>query len=157
LLESVRQSSIKMKSWNRLATSGAGPQEWQFRKFANPSPLGLSGFAPDCVYSLTYQHKNSRSPYFQRYDWRRAGLRRIYQVLAGMWEFVHGNMFSSATAFSSYGECWMSFGAIVIPAFGITSAFEASNLQSMPALVENWSPSLISSVIVSFREDIRHI
>lgn len=35
----------------------------------------------------------------------------LVQLLAGMWEFAAGNTFG-ATAFSSYGGFWLSFGAI---------------------------------------------
>ena len=35
----------------------------------------------------------------------------LVQLLAGMWEFASGNTFA-ATAFSSYGGFWLSFGAI---------------------------------------------
>ena len=41
---------------------------------------------------------------------RRAGLRRVAQLLAGMWEFRKGNVFG-ATVFSSYGAFWLSFWA----------------------------------------------
>jgi len=33
----------------------------------------------------------------------------LVQLLAGMWEFASGNTFA-ATAFSSYGGFWISFG-----------------------------------------------
>lgn len=36
----------------------------------------------------------------------------LAQLLAGMWEFKTGNTFG-ATAFSSYGAFWLSFGAIL--------------------------------------------
>lgn len=35
----------------------------------------------------------------------------LVQLLAGMWEFAVGNTFG-ATAFSSYGGFWLSFGCI---------------------------------------------
>ena len=35
----------------------------------------------------------------------------LVQLLAGMWEFASGNTFA-ATAFSSYGGFWISFGFI---------------------------------------------
>ncbi|RKO85656.1 GPR1/FUN34/yaaH family-domain-containing protein [Blyttiomyces helicus] len=40
------------------------------------------------------------------------------QLLAGMWEFRCGNTFG-ATAFSSYGGFWISFGLILSPSSGI--------------------------------------
>jgi len=45
----------------------------------------------------------------------------IAQLLAGMWEFRSGNTFG-ATAFTSYGAFWLSFAALFIPAFGISTA-----------------------------------
>ncbi|KAK7052586.1 GPR1/FUN34/yaaH family-domain-containing protein [Favolaschia claudopus] len=45
----------------------------------------------------------------------------LAQLLAGMWEFPRGNVFG-ATAFTSYGAFWLSFGTIFIPGSGILSA-----------------------------------
>jgi succinate-acetate transporter protein len=42
----------------------------------------------------------------------------LAQLLAGMWEFRNGNTFG-ATAFTSYGAFWLSFGALLIPGFGV--------------------------------------
>ncbi|KAJ7785492.1 Gpr1 family protein [Mycena olivaceomarginata] len=47
----------------------------------------------------------------------------LAQLLAGMWEFPRGNVFG-ATAFTSYGAFWLSFGTIFIPGTGILSAYE---------------------------------
>lgn len=44
------------------------------------------------------------------------------QLLAGMWEFKTGNTFG-ATAFSSYGGFWLSFGLIFVPGAGILDAY----------------------------------
>ncbi|CED83761.1 GPR1/FUN34/yaaH [Phaffia rhodozyma] len=45
----------------------------------------------------------------------------LCQLLAGMWEFAAGNTFG-ATAFSSYGGFWISFGFIYWPSSGILTA-----------------------------------
>jgi len=37
----------------------------------------------------------------------------LVQLLAGMWEFRRNNMFA-ATALSSYGGFWMSYGSYII-------------------------------------------
>lgn len=42
----------------------------------------------------------------------------LAQLLAAMWEFRAGNTFG-ATAFGSLGAFWLSYAALVIPAFGI--------------------------------------
>ena len=47
------------------------------------------------------------------------GVGGLCQLLAGMWEFAAGNTFG-ATAFSSYGGFWISFGVLLTPTFGIT-------------------------------------
>ncbi|RLV93849.1 Ammonia transport outward protein 2 [Spathaspora sp. JA1] len=46
----------------------------------------------------------------------------ILQFLAGVWCLVAGNTLG-ATAFTSYGSFWLSFGAIFIPGFGIGAAY----------------------------------
>jgi len=79
------------------------------KKFANPAPLGLGAFAlttfvlscinlkankvvePNLVVALAY------------------GYGGLIQLLAGMWEMAVGNTFG-ATALSSYGGFWISFG-----------------------------------------------
>jgi succinate-acetate transporter protein len=92
------------------------------RKFANPAPLGLCAFAlttfvlslinvgtlgvstPNVVVGLAL------------------GYGGLVQLLAGMWEFAAGNTFG-ATAFSSYGGFWISFGLLISPWSGIGSAY----------------------------------
>jgi len=46
----------------------------------------------------------------------------LIQLLAGMWEMAVGNTFG-ATALSSYGGFWISFGIILTPAFGIVESY----------------------------------
>jgi len=46
----------------------------------------------------------------------------ITQMLAGMWEFKVGNNFG-ATAFTSYGDFWLSYAAILIPGFGVVPGY----------------------------------
>lgn len=74
---------------------------------ANPSPLGLSGFALttfvlSCANAGLIPDANLV-----------IGLAFFYgglaQLLAGMWEFRTGNTFG-ATAFSSYGAFWLAVG-----------------------------------------------
>lgn len=84
------------------------------RRFANPAPLGLCAFAlttfvlglinmgtrglnaPNLVVGLAF------------------GYGGLIQLLAGMWEMAVGNTFG-ATALSSYGGFWISFGIIFTP------------------------------------------
>jgi len=92
------------------------------RRFANPAPLGLMAFAtttlllslfnvhtnhidiPDVVIGLAFAYGG------------------LAQLLAGMWEFAAGNTFG-ATAFSSYGAFWLSFGYLIAPWSGTSTAF----------------------------------
>ncbi len=93
---------------------------------ANPGPLGLSAFA---LTTFVLSSINA--------GWFPAGATNIIvgitlfyggiaQLLAGMWEFKTGNTFG-ATAFTSYGAFWLSFGAIFVPGFGILDALVKAN------------------------------
>ncbi|KAL8286709.1 hypothetical protein RQP46_004237 [Phenoliferia psychrophenolica] len=92
------------------------------RKFGNPAPLGLSAFAlTTFVLSLINVKTNGVStPNVV------VGLALFYgglvQLLAGMWEFAVGNTFG-ATAFSSYGGFWLSFGLLISPWSGIGASY----------------------------------
>jgi len=48
----------------------------------------------------------------------------LIQLLAGMWSFPRGNLFS-ATFFSAYAAFWLAFGTILIPGSGVMSAFSS--------------------------------
>ncbi|GMM32952.1 Ady2 protein [Saccharomycopsis crataegensis] len=96
------------------------------KEFAVAGPLGLSAFAlttfvlslinaqamgvdiPNVVASVAFFYGG------------------VVQLLAGMWEFPAGNTFA-ACAFSSYGGFWISYGALITDAFGISAAYEAEN------------------------------
>jgi len=113
----------------------------QPRKFANPAPLGLSAFAlttfvlslinvrargvdePNLVLALAY------------------GYGGFVQLLAGMWEMAVGNTFG-ATALSSYGGFWLSFGIILNPSFNIVTALGGGKsdafLDSMGFFLMGW-------------------
>ncbi|KAJ9106142.1 hypothetical protein QFC21_001284 [Naganishia friedmannii] len=92
------------------------------RKFANPSPLGLMGFAAT-TFVLSMYNVSARGVKTPNVVLGMAlGYGGLVQLLAGMWEFASGNTFA-ATAFSSYGGFWLSFGAIYIPQLGIVTAY----------------------------------
>jgi hypothetical protein len=81
------------------------------RKFANPSPLGLMGFAAT-TFVLSMYNVSARGIHTPNVVLGMAlGYGGLVQLLAGMWEFASGNTFA-ATAFSSYGGFWLSFGCI---------------------------------------------
>ncbi|KAI8976162.1 GPR1/FUN34/yaaH family-domain-containing protein [Pilobolus umbonatus] len=86
---------------------------------ANPGPLGLCGFAlTTFVLSL---HNAGLGVKTDGPHGVVTGLAFFYgglvQLLAGMWEFKTGNTFG-ATAFSSYGGFWLSFGLMYVPGAG---------------------------------------
>jgi succinate-acetate transporter protein len=92
------------------------------RKFGNPSPLGLCGFAlTTFVLSLV----NIRARGVANASGV-IGLAYFYggliQLLAGMWEIVVENPFG-ATALSSYGGFWLSWAALETKSFGIAEAY----------------------------------
>jgi succinate-acetate transporter protein len=109
----------------------------RFRQFANPAPLGLSGFAlTTFVLSLINVHARNVavpniiiglgipvSPISLTEALAYGGLA---QFLAGMWEFTTGNVFG-VVAFTSYGAFWISFATLFIPAFGIGAAYTAAD------------------------------
>jgi succinate-acetate transporter protein len=100
-----------------------GYQERPQYKFANPAPLGLCAFGvTTLVLSLiNVQARGVQQPNIV------VGLAIFYggfiQLLAGMWEMALNNAFG-ATALSSFGGFWLSFGAIYIKWFGIIDAYE---------------------------------
>ncbi|KAJ3540307.1 hypothetical protein NM208_g5121 [Fusarium decemcellulare] len=90
----------------------------QPRKFANPSPLGLSSFAVTTfVLSCVNMHvrgetvPNIAIPLAFSYG-------GLVQLLAGMWEMAVGNTFG-ATALSSYGGFWIAYGILLTPPWNI--------------------------------------
>lgn len=95
------------------------------RKFANPAPLGLCAFALNC-FVLSIINAGSRGVTTPNII---VGLAYAYgglvQLLAGMWEMACGNTFA-ATAFSSYGGFWISFGMIQTGGFGIEAAYSST-------------------------------
>src|SRR5438552_5991412 len=93
---------------------------------ANPSPLGLCGFA-----LTTFVLSSINAGWFSAGATTViVGLALFYggaaQFCAGMWEFKTGNTFG-ATAFTSYGAFWLSFAAILIPGTGILDGLVKAN------------------------------
>ncbi len=85
-----------------------------YSEIANPSALGLGGFALTTFilsvfntgdYLINHQLEPVVLPVALFYG-------GLAQFLAGMWEFKVNNIFG-ATAFSSYGAFWMSFAVYV--------------------------------------------
>ena len=58
----------------------------------------------------------------------------LVQLLAGMWEFRRNNMFA-ATAFSSYGGFWLSYGIyVILTSGGVIPESGGEGLQMMLSL-----------------------
>src|SRR5215831_10725759 len=88
---------------------------------ANPAPLGLCAFA-----LTTFVLSTINAGWFPAGATNVVvGLALFYgglgQVIAGIWELKSGNTFG-ATAFTSYGGFWLSFGVILIPGSGVLTA-----------------------------------
>jgi len=96
------------------------------RKFANPAPLGLSAFALT-TFVLSLININVRGVDEPNIVVALAfGYGGLIQLLAGMWEMAVGNTFG-ATALSSYGGFWISFGIVLTPGgFNIVDSYSAA-------------------------------
>ncbi|GAA6059168.1 hypothetical protein JCM10212_005513 [Sporobolomyces blumeae] len=97
------------------------------RRFANPAPLGLCGFALT-TFMLSLINVSARGVTVPNVV---VGPALFYgglaQLLAGMWEFATGNTFG-ATAFSSYGAFWLAYAFIVSPWSSIASSYEVEGM-----------------------------
>jgi succinate-acetate transporter protein len=96
------------------------------RKFANPAPLGLCGFALT-TFVLGCINMGTRDITAPSIVIGAAfGYGGLVQLLAGMWEMAVGNTFG-ATALSSYGGFWISFAIILTPGgFNIENTLDAA-------------------------------
>jgi len=112
------------------------------KQFANPAPLGLSAFALT-TFVLSLINMNTRGVNEPNLVLAAAyGYGGIVQFAAGMWEMAIGNTFG-ATALSSYGGFWISFGIILTPGgFGVISALGGAKndlfLNSMGFFLIGW-------------------
>ncbi|KAI5958219.1 hypothetical protein KGF57_002574 [Candida theae] len=91
-------------------------------EYANPAPLGLSGFALT-TFVLSLINCQARGVTIPNIV---VGLAYFYggaaQLIAGLFELVLGNTFGGV-ALCSYGGFWMSWASIQTPAFGIVAAY----------------------------------
>ncbi|KAF1798654.1 GPR1/FUN34/yaaH family-domain-containing protein [Mucor lusitanicus] len=120
---SAEQQDVESKYQVTHSTSPAPPVV-AAPTIANPGPLGLCGFALTTFVLSLHNAGAGVSPTGPHGVV--TGLAFFYgglvQLLAGMWEFKTGNTFG-ATAFSSYGGFWLSFGLIFIPGANITGSY----------------------------------
>lgn len=92
------------------------------KKIANPAPLGLGAFALTTFVLSLINLKASNVTEPNIVVALAFGYGGLVQLLAGMWEMAIGNTFG-ATALSSYGGFWISFGIILTPAFNIPESY----------------------------------
>ncbi|KAK4964415.1 Meiotically up-regulated protein 86 protein [Elasticomyces elasticus] len=100
------------------------------RKFANPAPLGLCGFALT-TFVLSLINVGTRGITGPNIIVGAAfAYGGLVQLLAGMWEMAVGNTFG-ATALSSYGGFWIAVGIILTPGgFSIISSLTITSTKS---------------------------
>lgn len=92
------------------------------KKLANPAPLGLGAFALTTFVLSCINLKVLDITAPNLVVALALGYGGLVQLLAGMWEMAVGNTFG-ATALSSFGGFWISFGCILTPAFGIVDSY----------------------------------
>jgi len=96
----------------------------QFRKIANPAPLGLFSFASTTLILSLINVQTDGVAVPNIVIGMAIFVGGLSQLLAGMWEFATGNTFG-ATAFTSYGGFWLAYATIFIPGSGILDAYVA--------------------------------
>lgn len=102
-------------------------------KFANPAPLGLSGFALTTFVLSMYNAKAMGIEIPNVVVAPAMFYGGLVQLIAGIWEIALENTFGG-TALCSYGGFWLSFAALYIPWFGVTEAYEGKEAELGSAL-----------------------
>lgn len=118
------------------------------RTIANPAPLGLFSFASTTLILSLFNLQARDITIPNVVVGMALGCGGLAQLLAGQWEFACGNTFG-ATAFSSYGAFWLSFGALYWPGSGILDAYIKDGVVS-PQLASALGIYLITWFIVTF-------
>jgi len=96
------------------------------RDFANPAPLGLSGFALTTflLSLINLGVRDITSPALVIGPAFAYG--GLVQLLAGLWEFPQNNVFG-ASALTTYGAFWISVGIILTPGgFDIAASYPSA-------------------------------
>lgn len=125
------------------------------RKFANPAPLGLLGFAATTFVLSMYNVKARNIGHPNVVLGMALGYGGLVQLIAGVEEWACGNTFG-ATAFSSYGGFWFSFAALYIPQFGIADAYtvEGEFASAVGIYLISWGLVTFLFFIASLRSSI---
>ncbi|KXG49145.1 GPR1/FUN34/yaaH protein [Penicillium griseofulvum] len=121
----------------------------KLRKYANPAPLGLSGFALTtfvlgCINMGTRNITEPNMVVGVAYSY--GGL---VQLLAGMWEMAAGNTFG-ATALSSYGGFWIALGITFTPGFQIMSELQKADNGSTDMFYDSYGLFLMGWFAFTF-------
>lgn len=115
---------------SRFITPGGNPMDTSqpafpvyHRKFGNPAPLGLLAFG-GTTFVLSLFNCQARHITVENIIVGLAfGYGGLAQIIAGIEEWACGNTFG-ATAFTSYGAFWISFGFFFIPQFEVFAAYQ---------------------------------
>ncbi|SJM87229.1 probable Ammonia transport outward protein 2 [Zygosaccharomyces bailii] len=92
-------------------------------RFANPAPLGLSGFALTTFVLALFKTQAQGITIPNVVVGPALFYGGLVQLIAGVWELALENTFGG-TALCSYGGFWMSFSALYIPWFGVVDAYK---------------------------------
>jgi len=119
------------------------------RTIANPAPLGLFSFASTTLILSLFNLQARDITIPNVVVGMALGCGGLAQLLAGQWEFACGNTFG-ATAFSSYGAFWLSFGALYWPGSGILAAYTLKDGTISPELSSALGIYLLTWFLVTF-------
>lgn len=123
------------------------------RRIANPAPLGLMSFASTTLL-LSFVNVKARDVLQPNAAVGMAfAVGGLCQFLAGMWEFAAGNTFG-ATAFTSYGGFWISFGILLTPGFGILDALKDDLNSALALYLSTWFIFTFIMFIASLRSNV---
>lgn len=129
-----RQKFLKNELYEAFGgTLNPGWAPPSLHKFANPAPLGLSGFA---LTTFVLSMINAKAMGIEIPNVVVAPAMfygGLVQLIAGIWEIALENAFGG-TALCSFGGFWLSFGSIYIPWFGIREAYEGKETELGNAL-----------------------
>ncbi|PYI09196.1 hypothetical protein BO78DRAFT_46999 [Aspergillus sclerotiicarbonarius CBS 121057] len=120
------------------------------RKFANPAPLGLCGFALTTFLLGTINMQTLGITAPNMIVGPAFAYGGLVQLLAGMWEMALGNTFG-ATALSSYGGFWISLSIVFTPGgFNIQAAYEKADGGSLGMFYDAFGLFLMGWFIFTF-------
>ncbi|TFL00335.1 FUN34 transmembrane protein [Pterulicium gracile] len=120
---------------------------------ASPAPLGLFSFASTTLILSLFNAQARGISEPNAVVGMALFCGGLAQLLAGMWEFPKGNTFG-ATAFTSYGAFWLSWGIMHIPASGIRAAYadETMYLNAVGIYLITWTLVTFFFMIAALRK-----